>query len=374
MNETLNTSPSRFAVGVACVAIAALIGGCGEDRSTPRGLPALAADLSKTTVSGISSGAYMAGQFQLAHADIVTGAAIIAGGPYGCAQSALTGIVPAPGQVFFNASRAVSGCMLNALAMWGVPNAKRLADRARQLAEDGRIGPINEVVSDRVYLFTGRNDQIVRPGIVRAAAAFYRDLGVPEERIKLVDDFDAGHAFVTMDKGLSCSASKSPFVEDCDYDQAGALLTHLYPDIKPPVDRSSGLYVTFSQAPYVSGLNSAGMADEGMAYIPKSCAGEREGVGEDAAQGCRVHIAFHGCQQNLGAVGDTFIKDSGFARWADTNRLIVIYPQTRASALNPQGCWDWWGYTGSSYLTRDAEQIVAVARMLKALAASPGAS
>ncbi|MEO1720674.1 MAG: hypothetical protein AAFR23_10680, partial [Pseudomonadota bacterium] len=37
-------------------------------------LPPLAADISQTSVSGISSGAYMAGQFQLAHGDIVVGA------------------------------------------------------------------------------------------------------------------------------------------------------------------------------------------------------------------------------------------------------------------------------------------------------------
>ncbi len=49
-------------------------------------LPALGADTSETSVSGISSGAYMAGQFQIVHSRIVAGAAIIAGGPYGCGE------------------------------------------------------------------------------------------------------------------------------------------------------------------------------------------------------------------------------------------------------------------------------------------------
>jgi poly(3-hydroxybutyrate) depolymerase len=71
-------------------------------------------------------------------------------------------------------------------------------------------------------------------------------------------------------------------------------------------------------------------------------------------------------------VGDAFIKESGFARWADTNRLIVLFPQVAASPINPQGCWDWWGYTGSQYLTRDAPQIAAVNRMLDSLQASGG--
>ena len=57
-------------------------------------LPALGAKISETSVSGISSGAYMAGQFQMAHAKIVKGAAIIAGGPYGCSESVFASLKP----------------------------------------------------------------------------------------------------------------------------------------------------------------------------------------------------------------------------------------------------------------------------------------
>ena len=32
--------------------------------------------------------------------------------------------------------------------------------------------------------------------------------------------------------------------------------------------------------------------------------------------------------------------------------MIVLFPQVEQSALNPQGCWDWWGYTGHDYITR----------------------
>ena len=35
--------------------------------------------------------------------------------------------------------------------------------------------------------------------------------------------------------------------------------------------------------------------------------------------------------------------------------------------LNPQGCWDWWGYTGPDYATRKGPQVLTVARMLAAL-------
>jgi poly(3-hydroxybutyrate) depolymerase len=65
---------------------------------------------------------------------------------------------------------------------------------------------------------------------------------------------------------------------------------------------------------------------------------------------CRVHVALHGCKQNYDAIGDRYIQHAGHNEWADTNHLIILYPQTIAgdpvtnfgTPLNPYGCWDWW--------------------------------
>jgi len=43
-------------------------------------------DASRISVSGMSSGAYMAGQLHLAHSSIFNGVAIVAGGPNYCAM------------------------------------------------------------------------------------------------------------------------------------------------------------------------------------------------------------------------------------------------------------------------------------------------
>ena len=314
-------------------------------------LPALAADVTQTSVSGISSGAYMAGQFQLAHADEVKGAAIIAGGPYGCAESVF-------GNAMMNAAKAINGCMLNAMAMWGVPNPSLLADRAEHLSQDGRIAPLDKIRAARIYLFSGRQDRIVVPAIVNAAADFYRRLGVPDDQLMVVADYPAGHAFVTEHSGSACSISDKPYVVDCDYDQAGALLQHIYGRLEPPAMTVTGTFSDFDQTPFVAGMRDHSLADAGEVYVPQSCAGNA---------GCRVHIAFHGCAQNRDAVGDMFVKRTGFARWADTNRLIVLFPQTVVTPMTPQACWDWWGYTGRDYLTKSAPQITAVYGMLQQL-------
>jgi hypothetical protein len=36
--------------------------------------------------------------------------------------------------------------------------------------------------------------------------------------------------------------------------------------------------------------------------------------------------------------------------------------------LNPQGCWDWWGYTGEDYANNQGQQIKAVKNIIHALA------
>ena len=51
------------------------------------GLPELGIDVGETSVSGLSAGAYMAGQLQVAHSKQIVGAGIVAGGPFGCAES-----------------------------------------------------------------------------------------------------------------------------------------------------------------------------------------------------------------------------------------------------------------------------------------------
>ena len=49
-------------------------------------LPSFNIDINETSVSGLSSGGYMAVQFHVAYSSLVKGAGIIAGGPYFCAQ------------------------------------------------------------------------------------------------------------------------------------------------------------------------------------------------------------------------------------------------------------------------------------------------
>ena len=48
---------------------------------------------------------------------------------------------------------------------------------------------------------------------------------------------------------------------------------------------------------------------------------------------------------------------------------MIVYPQAIATCLpcNPEGCWDWWGYTGSNFAVKSDPQMRAIVNMVHAL-------
>jgi hypothetical protein len=57
----------------------------------------------------------------------------------------------------------------------------------------------------------------------------------------------------------------------------------------------------------------------------------------------------------------------GLNEWADTNNLLVLYPQAIASPANPYGCWDWWGYLSTDYASKSGPQMAAIDAMVQRL-------
>lgn len=315
--------------------------------------PALAQDLPRltlapgsTTVSGLSSGAYMAGQMHVAHSADIAGAALFAGGPWACAGGSLM--------------TALGECMDSDP---GGPDVAPLVAAARASAEAGAIDPLDGLLGDRVLVFTGRNDETVLPQVTRAAAGFYRQAGLAAPALRLIDDSPAGHGMPVPGGPVACAETDSPYLNDCPTDGAGIALAHLLDiDLPAPGAPDPEALVTFSQAPFLADPGDHGLAGTGHAYIPAVC---RDGAT------CRLHIAFHGCNQGAGKIGETFVREAGYNRWAEALDLVILYPQIRASLAdgNPNGCWDWWGYDDPDHATRGGPQVAAVARMAAALGA-----
>src|SRR4030095_6039586 len=268
-------------------------------------------------------------------------AAAVAGGPYYCAQVSIW-------TAYYN-------CMTPESAL-PLPTTSKLRAETAALAAKGRIDPTSNLASARAWLFSGTRDGTVAFEVVDGLRAFYVAY---KATTVVVHDKAAGHGMVTVSAGnKDCAVTEPPFINACGYDAAGAILQYLLGPLAPPPASPRGRLESFDQARF--GGYAIGMDDEGYVYIPKDCETQR----------CRVHVVFHGCRQGRERLKDQFVREAGYNRWADSNRIVVLYPQVIARwwwLYNPRGCWDWWGYNGAQYHTKDGAKIRAVKAMLDRL-------
>jgi hypothetical protein len=343
-------------------------------------------DISQSSVSGLSAGGYMAGQFLVAFSNSIVGAGIFAGGPYGCSQGDL--------------STATGKCMGNSPPITS-SYVDQLFDKAEAYAEAGKIASLDNLQTRKVYIFSGTLDQTVRQGVTDWVDDWFEKAGMPTSNIFYKKDIAAGHTQPTFDYGNPCStASAAPWMSDCDYDGAGEALKHIYGDLNPksPVTDTSGTFIEFPQNEFFKPWNLTkpelknrySFNEFGYAYVPTSC---REG------SSCRIHVVFHGCKQiydrnpdasdfnpddDTNPFGLQMVKHAGYNEWANTNNLIILYPQAQKTAAtphigglgNPRGCYDWWAYidgTRDTYATKESPQMAAVYAMMERIAGAPTA-
>jgi poly(3-hydroxybutyrate) depolymerase len=333
----------------------------------------------KSSVSGLSSGAFMAVQLHLAHSSRFCGAGIVAGGPYRCAESFPDAAVPAA-DAFEQA--AINLCM-NPLTPQTAPNAEHLAQLAGATARDGEIDPIGNLAGHRIYIFTGRNDNVIASATVAQTRRFYELLGVGRSQIAYHDTSPAGHALLTDNPDDSpLVANQPPWLNNGEFMQSHAILNHIHGNLLPASDRLTGRLLRFDQTEFFDGDPRACMSRFGYVYVPHAV---------ERGTTARIHIALHGCKQghdyvnfvhgrpdsaNQPPYGNRYVTTTGYNQMADRNNIVVLYPQVEGRddefAQNPDGCWDWWGYSGADpdrpdYYSKDAIQIRAIYGMLRRL-------
>jgi predicted esterase len=324
----------RFKLLVGLIAFL-LISACNTARVVTQ-LPTLSIDPSAISVSGLSSGGFMAVQVHVAYsATFQRGAGIVAGGPFYCSEGSL--------------DNALGRCMAHNSS---IPIPK-LVSITSDWSAGNLIDPVSNLKDSRVYLFSGTADNTVKSSVVNDLQAYYRSF-VPAANIFYKNTLASGHAMITDDFGGSCATTASPFINDCDFDLAGDMLKHLHGRLNARNNGTlSGSLIEFDQTVFVSGH---GMAATGWVYVPQACA---------AGTVCKLHVVFHGCRQNTATVDQQFVHNAGYNRWADTNNIVVLYPQTSNAA--PNGCWDWWGYGSTNFAQKTGPQITAVKAMVSRL-------
>jgi poly(3-hydroxybutyrate) depolymerase len=320
-------------------------------------LPAFNAAATQTSISGISSGAYMAVQFAIAWSSIIKGVGVVAGGPFGCSEG--------------SAATALSTCMVGEPAL----DLTELLHRTDGWSRSGSIDPVTNITGQNIYLFSGYNDTVVARSVSDSLRSFYTHyLGHNTSRLFYQTAIGAGHSQVTLTYGNPCQDNGGEYINHCNYDQAGVILQHIYGSLAPP-NRTSlqGQLLSFGQGEFTApdSPNDNSMDTTGFAYVPAPCS---------AGEACRVHVALHGCLQSDSNIHEDFVKHAGYNEWADTNHIIVLYPQTHPSGANPQACWDWWGYldpdpmVNPTYLLKSGKQISAIKRMIDRLTAGTATS
>lgn len=212
---------------------------------------------------------------------------------------------------------------------------------------------------------------------------FYQLLGVRPDSIAYYDGIPAGHSIITDNPEDSPLArNQPPYINYGGFMQSHDILRHIYPGLKPPAERLTGKLLRFDQTEFFGDQPRACMSEFAYVYVPRAV--------EEGAP-ARVHIALHGCKQgykfvdyvygrldaaNRPPYGNRYYTTTGYNQIADSNDIIVLYPQVQgaddAEVQNADGCWDWWGYTSPDpmqpdYYSRDAIQIKAIHGMLSRL-------
>ncbi len=297
-------------------------------------------DRSKTMVAGISAGGYMATQLQVAYSKTFHGAAIFAGGPYYCAQD--------------NAYIALNDCTKNYYST----NVPLLESDTNNTAYYGYIDPTSYLNGQKAWLFSGTNDTTVYQSVVRDLQTYLQYYGVT-----VTTNFTtaAGHGWITPDATAACGVTASPFLNNCGFDAEQTFLSTLYGTLAARNGGTlQGSLLAFDQNEFLPGGSASAysMDASGYVFVPAPCA---------SGSTCKVLVALHGCAQGYQQVGNAFVTKSGLNEWADSNNIVVLYPQAIETSYNPNGCWDWYGYNSTDYAAKSGPQMAAIYAMVQRL-------
>jgi len=313
------------------------------------------------TVSGISSGAYFAVQHAVAFSASVTGVGVVAGGPYYCAEGSET--------------KALTDCMSTPEMI----DLNSLISYTKTSADSGAIDAVSNMANLKAYLYSGKDDTVVNTGCVEKAVQYFQTFVTDKSQVYFQNNVSSEHAMITNYYGNKCSYKGDPYINNCGFDLSAAILEWMYGKLNPPVSTKNLPYnnvIEINQEKFVpSGKTATGicMETKAYAYVPTNC---------DIAplsSTCRLHVVYHGCVQYLTytylnmtdfkmvVFNDTYVRNTGYNLWAETNNIVVLYPQaTKNEIENPEGCWDWWGYLSNDkdYVQKSGVQLATVANMI----------
>lgn len=315
-------------------------------------LPALGARRDDASVIGVSSGGYMASQMAVAWPARFAGLGVIAAGPWACARGSL--------------GRALGQCMFTTK---GPVDLDAIDARRQSYLERELVGTPEQLATLRAYTWHGGADKVVAPSIGQSLAQQLSAwLADPEQQLRVVVDAEAAHGWPigseTPDDDhnidiADCAEGGGTHLLDCERQVAQEALDWIHGPAPDGNGEHAGRLVRFDQGDF----DARGLADVGYLFIPDAC----------ESGGCPVSVALHGCDMGAEEGDESFVRRSGLNPRAAAEGRLVLYPQAEASMANPRGCWDWWGFSESSWQldplhdSRQGRQLGALMQMLDRL-------
>jgi poly(3-hydroxybutyrate) depolymerase len=309
-----------WSLSCACLALAA-------PARAQVALPAYNVAPSTVTISGISSGGFMAVQMHVAYSSHIHGAAIFAGGPFYCEQDDTTDCNSGSGMVLSD-----------------------YLDYTAAQEDAGTIDPTSNLAGQPIYMFSGTNDSIIYPVVMAMLYQYYQAYDAASN-ITFNNNTPAEHAWISPDGPNSCGTLWPPYINNCSIDPEQTFLTMFYGALNPKnTGTLGGSFIQFNQGPFCAGgsCSAISMDNTGWLYVPASCA---------AGQACKLVMVLHGCLTGQDVVGQDVVKEAGVNEWADTNDIVVIYPQAIIAArATPRAAGTWWATPGPTTRCRAARR------------------
>lgn len=208
------------------------------------------------------------------------------------------------------------------------PDLPALIDFTKQFEAEGKIDPTSNLYDDQTFVWMGKYDTVVGLTVGVAVEDYYKNF-VNESRLHLDHDFPAQHCLPTLEWGVQCDKLRPPFIGLCEYDGVGDAFQHFWgaENLQPRTTAIASNLAEFDQTPYIPDSPLASLGDKGFIYVPTAC--------QDRNNVCHLHFSFHGCMQPEAIIGDKWAVHGGYNEWAESNNIIVIYPNTKPSFGEP---------------------------------------
>jgi len=369
------------------------------------------------TISGFSAGGSLAVIHQIVHSDRVSAVGLIGGSPYGC-------------NVLPDSSDTCSGWRSDSSAEnTSIPwnNYLKLCQSYLETREiNGFIDSLSNLKHKPVYLVSGTKDSTVFQQVMRAVSDQFTNLGAT---VKSEFSLDAEHSWVvdniTCDrKGVAyighndrCCAYKPgynhqnesscplppnaapvpkggccglcstngwrPPINNCDYDMTGEMFQFFFQNeqntthhrtLLPRGQSNQSHLFQFNQSQFLPAgvnLNQARLLEVGFIYIPDQCRQWNTRLPTLSNKlsniNCTLHIHYHPCGGNWKQVSTNYMLGTGHTAYAESNDMIILYPQTVGSPNSTDGCWDWYGGTGAEFDTKSGLQLTFVTNVIDQL-------